>query len=137
MPKESGIGGTITIDDSAGTARDISQDVMSVNAGTPRGVQELRGINKTAMERILLVRDGTISLSGVFNPSTNMSHDVFKTIATSNTLRTVVWALDATPDATLTMEMIFSNYALSTAEDGALTWSVEGMLADGTDPAWS
>ena len=112
MAKQSGIGGTINIDDSAGTARDISQDTMSVSAGTPRGVQELRGINKTAMERILLVRDGTISLSGVFNPSTNMSHDVFKTIATSNSLRTVAWELDAVPAATLTMEMIFSNYAL-------------------------
>ena len=137
MAKQSGIGGTITIDDSAGTARDISQDVMSLSAGTPRGVQELRGINKTAMERILLVRDGTISLSGVFNPSANMSHDVFKSIAVSNSLRTVVWELDAVPAATLTMEMIFSNYALTNAEDGALTWSVEGMLADGTDPAWS
>ena len=137
MAKQSGIGGTITIDDSAGTARDISQDVMSLSAGTPRGVQELRGINKTAMERILLVRDGTISLSGVFNPTANMSHDVFKSIAVSNSLRTVVWELDAVPAATLTMEMIFSNYALSNGEDGSLTWSVEGMLADGTDPAWS
>ena len=54
MAKQSGICGTITIDDSAGTARNISQDVTSVSAGTPRGVQELRGINKTAMERILL-----------------------------------------------------------------------------------
>lgn len=137
MAKQSGIGGTITVDDSAGTARAISQDVTSVSAGTPRGVQELRGINQTAMERILLVRDGTISLSGVFNPSSNMSHDVFKTISVSNTRRTVVWALDATPAATLTMEMIFSNYSLSTGDDGSLTWSVEGMLADGTDPAWT
>ena len=83
------------------------------------------------------MRDGTISLSGVFNSSSNMSHDVFKTIAVSNSLRTVAWALDATPAATLTMEMIFSNYTLSTGDGGSLTWSVEGMLADGTDPAWT
>lgn len=135
MAKQTGLGVTVTVDDSTGTGRAITNDVTSINASTPRGLQDITGVDKSAFERQGLLADGKITLNGVFNPAANMSHAVFKDVHTSATTRTVVIVYPG--PATLTMEMLFSNYALSRPQSGELTWSVEGELANGTAPAWT
>lgn len=135
MGKVSGLGMSVTVDDAAGDGKAISNDVTSINFGTPRGVQDVTGLDKSAIERILLLADGNVSLTGVFNASAGMSHDVFKTVATSDATRTVVIGLPGA--VTLTMEMVFAEYSLSRAQDGSLTWSASGQLANGTAPAWA
>lgn len=137
MAKESGLGMTISVDDSAGTPQAISNDILSVGIKTPRGVQDITGINKSAIERLLLLADAEVALSGVFNDAANMSHSVFKNFATilaGQVGRTVAIAISG---QTLSMEMLFDDYALTRAADGSLTWTVTGRLADGTAPAWS
>jgi hypothetical protein len=51
--------------------------------------------------------------------------------------RTVTIVYNTTPAATLAMEILFSDYAVSRAQNGELTWSAPGSLADGTVPTWS
>lgn len=135
MAKSSGIGMTVTIDDASGTPRNISNDITNMSFGTPRGAQDVTGLDKSAMERLLLLADGTVSLNGVFNPTADKSHDVFKTVVSSAATRTVVIGLPGS--VSLTLEVIFTEYTLSRAQDGSLTWTATGQLANGTAPAWS
>jgi hypothetical protein len=38
---------------------------------------------------------------------------------------------------TLAFEALFSDYQLTRADSGELTWSAPGALADGTVPTWA
>jgi hypothetical protein len=38
---------------------------------------------------------------------------------------------------TLATEILFTDYNLTRADSGALTWTAPGVLADGTVPTWS
>ena len=59
MAKKSGLGATLAVDDGTGTSRATSNDFLSVSVSTPRGVQDITGIDKSAIERLLLLaRDG-------------------------------------------------------------------------------
>jgi len=134
MAKETGLGFAISVDDSGGTLRDISNDITNFTLNTPRGVQDVTGIDKSAMERLLLLADGQISLNGVFNHASNMSHDVFKTVPSTSVERTVT---SVHSGQTLSMECLFSDYNLSRSQDGSLTWTATGQLSDGTAPTWT
>lgn len=134
MAKESGLGMTVNVDDSGGVARDISNDIRSIRFSTPRGVQEVTGLDKSAIERLLLLADGQVTIEGVFNDAVNMSHDVFKTVPSTSVARTVTIAISG---QTLAMEMLFSDYELTRAADGSLTWTAPGQLSDGSVPTWA
>jgi hypothetical protein len=86
------------------------------------------------MERLLLLADFTITLNGVFNPASNQSHDVFKTVPSTSVLRTVSITVGG---KSLPNECIFTDYPLTRADSGELTWAVPGQLADGTVPTWA
>jgi len=137
MAKSSALTTTITVDDSGGTGRDISADVTNFSINTSRGEQDITGLDKSAMERILLRSDTTVSLSGVKDMGTNLAHDVFKTVGTQagTVTRTVV--IGFTTGGTATVECVPANYNLSVGDDGAATWSVDLYLANGTALAWS
>lgn len=136
MAKSSGLAWTtLSVDDSGGTARDIRNDVTNFEFSTPRAVQEITGVDKSAFERLLLLADFSITLNGVFNPTTTTSsHAVFKTVSSTSVLRTVSLAHLS---QTLANECLFTDYQLTRGDDGALTWSAPGVLADGTVPTWS
>lgn len=134
MAKESGIGMTVTVDDSAGAGQAITNDITSISFATPRGMQDITGLDKSGIERLLLLADGTVSITGVFNDAANMSHAVFKTVPTTSVSRTVVIVHSG---QTLTMEMMFSDYSLNRAQDGSLTYTATGSLSNGTAPTWS
>jgi len=38
---------------------------------------------------------------------------------------------------TLPNECLFTDYALTRGQDGSLTWTAPGVLADGTVPTWA
>lgn len=134
MAKETGLGMSIAVDDSGGTARTISNDVISLDFSTPRGVQDVTGLDKSAVERLLTMADGQVTLNGVFNDAANQSHDVLKTVPSTSVVRTVTITVSG---QVLAMEMIFSDYALSRSASGELTWSAPGQLADGSVPTWA
>lgn len=134
MAKESGLGATISVDDSAGTARAIGNDITNYQVATPRGVQDVTGIDKSAFERILLLADFTITMNGVFNNAVNMSHSVFKTVPSTSVARTVTHAVSG---QSLAAECVITDYPLTRAASGELTFAVPASLADGTTPVWS
>lgn len=140
MAKVSGLTTSITVDDAAGAGKDISNDITSFNVATPRGVQDITGLDKSAVERLVVRSDATISMTGVFNSATDKSHDVFKTVPTqagtgTGATRTIVIVFPG--PKTLTIECVLTDYQLSFGADGTLTWTVPGQLANGTQPAWT
>lgn len=137
MAKTSGLGATVIIDDSGGTPQTISNDLTNFQFSTPRGVQDITGVDKSAHERLLLLADSSWTLNGVFNTASNMSHDVFKTVPSTSVARTT--KIEPTSGSTpfLASEVLYSDYALTRAAAGELTWSAKGDLSDGTTPTWS
>lgn len=135
MAKESGIGWTtFSVDDSSGTPQAIKNDITNFSFATPRGVQDVTGIDKSAIERLLLLADFSITPNGVFNDAAGASHAVFKTVPSTSVARTVTLTVSG---QTLANETLFTDYSLTRAQDGSLTWTAPGVLADGTVPTWS
>lgn len=136
MAKESGLGWTgLSVDDAAGVAKDIRNDVTKgFNFATPRAVEDITGIDKSAIERQLLLADFSISLSGTFNDAVDRQHAVFKTVPSTSVVRTVAITVSG---QILNNECLFTDYALTRNANGELTWSAPGVLADGTVPTWS
>ncbi len=135
MAKQSGLGWTtLSVDDAAGTVRDIRNDITNLQFATPRAVQEVTGIDKSAIERLLLLADFSITLNIVFNPAANMSHDVFKTVPSTSVPRTTSIGVGG---KSLTNEVLYTDYPLQRSDSGELTASVPGSLADGTVPTWA
>lgn len=135
MAKESGIGWSVaSVDDSSGTARDIKNDFTNVQFATPRTVQDVTGLDKAAIERLLLLADFSVTLNGVFNDAANASHDVFKTVPSTSVARTLTLTVSG---QTLANEVLFTDYPLTRAAGGELTFAVPGVLADGTVPTWA
>jgi len=135
MAKSTGLGQTaLSVDDAGAAARDIRNDITSWQMATPRGVQDVTGVDKSANERLLLLADASITLNGVHNPSSNRQHDVFRTVPSTSVARTVTVTING---VTLATEMLFSDYQLNRSDSGELTWSAPGALADGTVPTWA
>jgi hypothetical protein len=133
MAKASGLGQTtLSVDTSAGTPTDIRNDVTNWQMATPRGVQDVTGVDKSANERLLLLADGSVTLNGVFNATG--SHLVFRTVSSTSVARTTTQTVNG---VTLPMELLYSDYQLSRSDSGELTWSAPGSLADGTVPTWA
>ena len=134
MAKESGLGMSVIIDDSGGSARTISNDITSIDIATPREEQDITGLDKSARERLLLLADFTVAISGVFNDASNMSHDVFKTVPSSSVARTTTTAISG---QTLPGELFYTDYGVARGGDGSLVWSAPGALAGGVVPTWA
>lgn len=135
MAKEAGLGWTtLSVDSSAGAVKAIKNDVTNFQFATPRGVQDVTGVDKSAMERLLLLADFSITLNGVFNDATDFSHDVFKTVPSTSVARTTTLTVSGN---TLAPEVLYTDYSMTRAQDGSLTWTAPGVLADGTVPTWS
>ena len=134
MAKESGLGMTVAIDDSGGSARTISNDITNLDFATPREEQDITGLDKSARERLLLLADFTVSVSGVFDDASNMAHDVFKTVPSSSVARTTTLTISG---QVLAGELFYTDYALSRGSDGSLTFSAPGSRAGGVVPTWA
>lgn len=139
MAKTSGLGSVVAVDDSSGTPQTISNDITNFDISTPRAVQDTTGVDKSAMERILLLADFSVTLNGVFNMASNMSHDVFKTVPSTSVNRTVTISPIGTTATypKLPNETLFTDYKLTRSNGGELTWQAPGVLADGTVPTWA
>jgi hypothetical protein len=135
MAKESGLGWTtFSVDNSAGVAKAIKNDITNFTFATPRGVQDVTGIDKSAYERLLLLADFSVTPTGVFNDATDLSHDVFKTVPSSSVARTTTLTISG---QTLANEVLYTDYSFTRGADGSLVWTAPGVLADGTVPTWA
>ena len=135
MAKQTGLGDYLAVDDSGGDPRDISNDVTNVDFSIPQNLMETTGLDKSAMERIIGLGDGTCSISGIFNAASNKSHDVFKTRTGTRTVDYRIGG-NSSSNPKLAMEMLVTGYNISRGTDGSLTWTAELSLQSGTVPTW-
>jgi len=135
MAKENGLGATLSIDDSSGTARAVTNDVRDVSISTPKAHQDVTGLDKSAMERIQLLTDGIIDVNGIFNDAaTTGLFTVLATIPSTSVQRAAAFAISGN---TLTMEMMFNDMKLSRGGGGELLISTHGELSNGALPTWA
>lgn len=134
MAKSTGLGMTVTIDDADGTGRAISNDVVSCNFTTSRGVLDVTGVNSSAMERLLGLNDFTLDIVAVFNPAANPSMFGVLSTPADNDTRTVVIVVGG---KTMTAECILTSATWTRNTDGSFTCSANFQLANGTAAAWS
>ena len=139
MTKASGLGMTsLSVDDDTGTLRDIRNDVTNFQFATPRGVQDITGVDKFAFERLLLLADMSMTLNGVYDNAANKAHAVFKSVSTYTVGREILLVVNTTTlGTTPQVEMIATDYALTRAQSGELTWSVPLALSNGVIPTWT
>lgn len=132
MSKESGLGWTTaSIDNSAGVVKTLVNGFTSIEVATPIAVQEVTGLNSSAIERIHLLADASATFNGVFDDASDSTHDTFTPLSNA---RTVTLTHSGN---TLAMEMLLTDYPLSRGDDGSLTFAVPAVLANGTVPAWA
>lgn len=139
MAKTSGLGGVIKVEDASASVQTITNDVTNYSFTTPRAVQDITGVDKSAHEILLLLADFSVTLNGVFNDAANYSHAVFSTIPSTSATRSV--EIDpvgtATGDPKLAVNCVLTDYQITRAATGDLTWQVPGQLSDGAVPTWS
>lgn len=109
----------------------ISNDVGSVTFNTPYGTQNVTGLDKSAVEKLLLRADCTGTLNIFFNVDANRSHATLKTPGAKSFVILFGGA------ATATFTAITTDYALNVAEDGSITGSAPWELSSGTPVAWT
>lgn len=135
MAKESGLGWTTASrDDSAGVLRALVATVLNVDFAMPRNVQDITGMDKSSIERLLLLGDYSSTWTGVFDDAANNAHDVHKTVASADVTRSESLAISG---QTLNNEVLLTDYGLVRAASGELTWSGPAVLQSGTDPTWT
>lgn len=135
--KLTGLGATVIVDDSAGSPQTISNDLTNFSFSTPMAVQDVTGVDKFAHERLLLLADYSVTMAGVADVDSNKSHVVFSSISSTRVTRTVkIQPINASVPY-LSCEALLTDYALTRSNSGELTFSVPGVLADGTAPTWT
>lgn len=139
MAKQHGLASQIFVDNASSAAKDISNDITSFTVSTPRGEQDITGIDKSAMERLLVLADGKVSLKGVFNAAADKSHAIFSTVPSTSVARlvTINFPPIATGSPVLAMTVQFADYTVDRNDKGELVWSTEGMLSNGSVPTWT
>jgi hypothetical protein len=136
MAKENGLGWTtFEIADASGTPQDIRDDVTELSFSMPRGVQDVTGIGVSAHERLLLLADLSYDISVVFDPGSDLEHEVFSTIPSTSVQRAISNVVN-----TKTLgpcNCLLTDYALTRSATGEFTAKVPAVLADGAVPTWS
>lgn len=105
----------------------LSGDIQAVdNISSPVATLDVTGINKSAYERIVGLRDGMIDVTTFFNTSAGRVHPVLKTLPTTDTH--VMYCHKTTignPAACLVAKQI--NYDGSRASDAGFTFKMQAQ----------
>jgi hypothetical protein len=131
---------TFGVGDSGNSVQDIRNDCTSLQFAMPRGVQDVTGLDKSAIERLLLLADFSLTPTGVVNTTaTTSEHAVFRTVPSSSVLRTVNITMTGSVAANLNQSaaILFTDYQWSRSQAGELIWTAPGVLGSGAVPAWS
>jgi len=136
MAKQTGLGDYIAIDDSGGNARDISSNVSSLSIGNSQNLLEVTALDKSAVERLVALSDGSVSLGGTFDAAANKEHAVLAEGRSAT--RTFDYRIggNSSSNPRLQMEMVIGAYNFDRGTDGSATWSCDLSLQDGTVPDW-
>ncbi len=136
MAKQTGMGDYIAVDDSGGNPRDISSNVSSLSIGNSQNLLEATGVDKSGVERLVGLSDGTVTLGGTFDAASNKEHAVLA--EGRGATRTFDYRIggNSSTNPRLQMEMVIGAYNFDRGTDGSATWSCDLSLQDGTVPDW-
>lgn len=124
--KLSAITTTVTV-----ASNNISNDVLSLNFDTPYGSQDITGLDKSAVERLLLRADCTGSLTFALNVDASRSHATLKTPGSKS------FVINFAGAATATFTALTTNYGLAVGTDGSVVGTANWELSSGTAVAWT
>ena len=135
MAKQSGLGDYFAVDNSAGSLKDISNDVTNITVNVGQNMIDITGLDKSAMERLIGLSDGSFQVNGVFNASANQAHSV---VSTRTGTRTVTYAIggNTAGNPVLSMECLIDSYNLNRGNDGSVIFTAGLQLQSGTVPTW-
>lgn len=119
MAKQSGLGDNLYVG-----GNDLSGDVSTVQISSPQAVQDVTGIDKSAMERIGLARDGNINWTSFWNPA--RAHPVLSALPTADVMVTYCRGTTlGNPAACQVSKQI--NYDGTRADSGEFTFSLQAQ----------
>lgn len=127
---------TLSVDDSSGAVEAIKNDVQSFQFAMPRAVLDVTGVDKSAVERLLLLADFSISLTTTainFDASPSF-WDVFHSVPNTSVARTTTLGFAS---KTLAPEVLYTDFNVTRGQDGSLGATAPGVLANGAAPSWS
>jgi hypothetical protein len=114
---------------------DLSGDIGSLGAiGGGPAVQDVTGIDKSAFERLGLVRDGRLEFVSFFNPATDRAHPRLKLLPTTDVLISYLRGT-ALGGQAASIAAKQANYDPNRGNDGSLTFAVQA-LANGYGLDW-
>lgn len=122
MAKQGGMGDNLYI-----AGYDLSGDIASLGRiGGGPALQDVTAIDKSARERLGLLRDGTIEFSSWFDPAANMEHARLSTLPTADvTLQYSRGTTLGAPAACLNAKQ--ANYDGQRGADGAFSFQVSAL----------
>ena len=127
---------TLSVDDSGGTVRAIKNDVQSFQFAMPRAVLDVTGVDKSAIERLLLLADFSVSLvtTAINFDAAPSFFDCFHDVPTTSVARTTTLAFAS---KSLAPEVLYTDFSVTRGQDGALGATVPGVLSNGVAPVWA
>jgi hypothetical protein len=130
VAKSSGLGDNLFVG-----GFNLSGDISSIkDVSAPMDPLDKTGIDKLAFERIGGLRDGHMSFTSHFNPSTGQAHDVFNNLPTTDVI--VSYFRGTTlGNSAASMPGKQINYDGSRGDDGDFTFEVEAQ-ANGFGVEW-
>lgn len=134
MAITSGIVSSLSVDDSSGTPVDISSYVTQLSVGTPTNLVDVTTLDKSAIARLALLKDFTVSGTYAFG---TVPLDVFKADPASPGYRTVAVGLGTGPAATLTFEALLSQHTITRDQAGYASATFQLDNGDGNVGVWS
>lgn len=119
MAKQSGLGDHLWI-----SGNHVSGDVSTVAVSMPMAPIDVTGIDKSAHERILGLKDGKIELTTYFNPAAGAIHSVLSALPRTDALGTYCRGYGlGNPAASIVAKQ--PNYDPTRGTDGSLTFKAE------------
>lgn len=132
MSKQSGLGSALLVGQ-----YDLSGDVGALQSiETMRSEEDINGIDKSAMERLLLLKDGSISFASFWNITAGQSVPVLQAAPRGDVIVSFFAGPQTVGDAAASMTAKQVNYPITRGQDGSLGATTDAK-ANGYGLEWS
>jgi len=130
MAKTSGLGVRIYAN-----GYDLNTDVNALSGiGSTQTLLDVTPLSKSATERIIGLKDSTLSVNGYFDNATGMAHDAFESIAGDSEV--IMTMGTSRGDAACGMVADQSSYNIDRSQGSAIATTVEFSTSDGNGLNW-
>ena len=114
---------------------DLNTDVNALSGiGSNQALLDVTSLSKSATERIIGLRDSTLTVNGYFDNATGFSHDAFKSIAGDSEV--IMTMGTSRGDAACGMVADQSSYNIDRSQGSAIATTVEFSTSDGNGLNW-